>query len=190
MIEVHVDSIDAFLLGAEKDHKISIRFERTRKTDINGKPCTKADMELVILGQDETVFHANLMAAKSWFYMAQQKLRPKDKGEGLMISGITSRKFGYGLAISDDDLVRVNAYRSSTAHSEYVCEEAAEEVYGTVTKGPLVDSRFVVYFAFGSGAGRDGWWNGNEMAIQLEDVLDVMDVLYPDLFVIFELDHR
>lgn len=78
----------------------------------------------------------------------------------------------------------------------YINEEAAKDVQANViTKSDLTSNPFVHSFDYGKA--RDGYWDGSHTAIQLEDCIDVLKVLFPadDIFqsccykIVFELDH-
>jgi hypothetical protein len=43
---------------------------------------------------------------------------PKDEGLGVMVSGIVSRDFGFGLKLSQEDLQKVNKYRENKEYSD------------------------------------------------------------------------
>jgi len=185
-VEIHCDYVDEFLLGGDSDLELSVRFKRNFNSA--GEPATDADREVVLLGQDETIFYSNMMSSRSWFYKNQQKLEPKGPGASFMVSGVTSRKWGFGLELTGPELARVNAFRRDKM-PEYMSASAATEVMGTTAKADLIDSRFVVFFEQGSGSNKEGWWDGDNMIIQMEDIMDVMTALYPEYEIAFLLDH-
>jgi hypothetical protein len=44
-------------------------------------------------------------------------------------------------------------------------------------------------FEYGSGPGRDGYWNSEKFNSQVDEFLDAFDVLYPDRQLMLEVDH-
>ena len=105
-----------------------------------------------------------------------------------MVSAFTSRRFGFGKTITDVELGIVNRERRFE-RPNYSCEEATVAVHNSFVKVDLETSPFVREFYYGGGESREGWWNSDHMCVQMEDVLDVMATLHPDLQVVFEVDH-
>jgi hypothetical protein len=90
---------------------------------------------LICFGQDECIFKHALFIGKAWALPNGQKpMIPKDKGLGVMVSGIVSCKFGFGLQLSLEDLQKVNKYRESKECSDVL---AAMDKRGKVKKQPL-----------------------------------------------------
>ena len=54
-------------------------------------------------------------------------------------------------------------------------------------KKDLKDSPFVVYFELG--ANNEGYWTYNHMAIQFEDCVDCLKIVYPHFDFAFLIDH-
>jgi hypothetical protein len=98
----------------------------------------------------------------------------KTKVLGVMVSGIVSREFGFGLKVSYEDLQKVNKYRANKSYSDVL---AAMEKRDTATKQPLETSPFIVEFEYGANA--EGYWTYDHMVLQFEDCVDVLMVLYP-----------
>jgi hypothetical protein len=109
---------------------------------------------------------------------------PKDEGLGVMVSGIVSRTFGFGLKLSHEDLQKVNKYRENKEYSDAL---AAMDKRGTVKKQPLQSSPFVVKFEYGANA--EGYWTYDHMVLQFEDCVYVVKVLYPEYDYMFLFDH-
>ena len=72
---------------------------------------------------------------------------------------------------------------------KYADEEAAEDIYRTALKQPLVSDKspFLVLFEYGEN--KEGYWNYNKMVLQLEDAVDVLQVMHPDFDYVFLFDH-
>ena len=95
-----------------------------------------------------------------------------------MISAFQSREFGFGLKFTDEELNSVNEYRSG---KKYTDEDAAKEVKRDIYKKDLTCSPFVEYFQFG----KDNYWDYNHMALQIEDCIDCLKVIYPEYDYVF-----
>ena len=105
---------------------------------------------------------------------------PKSDVSTIMVSGICSRDFGLGVILSQDQLYEVNLNRTSpeSEFRHYVSESAALEIYGKTEKQKLTSRDCLIQF-FDVGINNDGYWRYNHMALQQEDVFDVLRVIYP-----------
>jgi len=143
------------------------------------------DPPLMVIGQDECVFSQFLLKSKMWTGPNKESpLLPKSEGDGRMLSGMQSRDFGFGLPMNADQLAQVNVAR---ANKKYVDTLAAMEVYRVVDKPPLTTSPFLRRITIG--ANNDGYWTSYHMAIQLEDCVDCLKILYPGYDFLFLFDH-
>jgi hypothetical protein len=141
----------------------------------------------MIIGQDESVFAQYLLGAKSWVGpKGQRPLLPKSEGDGYMLSAFVSREFGFGRLLTEDELARINSQRRTNG-ATYIDTHAAMEVLGTINKSPFTESPFVRYLFIG--ANNEGYWNSFYMSLQLEDVVDCLQVLYPEYDLVFLFDH-
>jgi hypothetical protein len=137
---------------------------------------------VLLIGQDESIFHQFLFSKMGWVgAKGESVLRPKSEGEGYMISAFVSRLWGFNeilsnMVLTDEVLEKVNARRKG---KHYVSTEAAEEVYGRTLKEDIIDYSPLVHL-FEYGAEKKGYWNYNHMALQVEDLMDCLPVLYPD----------
>jgi hypothetical protein len=84
-------------------------------------------------------------------------------------------------------LARINAIRKSDAMVKYVDQESAQEVYnveGTPVSKEASTSwqeiQDTLCLSFDHGKNRDGYWNNARMAVQTEDVGDILRGLFPD----------
>ena len=174
MYEYHVDDEDYFSEYGNTHYDFGGNWSVRR--DRNKKP-------LICIGQDECVFHQYYRHGRQWVGVNQQRaLLPKSQGASVMISAFQSREFGFGLQITNEELNRVNEYRNG---KKYADEDAAKEVKRNIYKNNLTCSPFVEYFQFR----KDNYWDYNHMALQLEDCVDCLKVLYPEYDFIFLLDH-
>jgi hypothetical protein len=139
---------------------------------------------IMIVGQDESVFAQYLLGAKTWVGpKGQRPLLPKSKGDGYtMLSAFVSREFGFGRLLTEDELVRINS-QQQTNGATYTDTHAAMEVLGRINKLPFTESPFVKYLFIG--ANNEGYWNSFYMSLQLEDVVDCLQVLYPKFDLVF-----
>ncbi|KAI2513104.1 hypothetical protein MHU86_1396 [Fragilaria crotonensis] len=142
---------------------------------------------IIIVGQDESVFAQYLLGSKTWIGPAGQRpLLPKSEGDGYMLSAFVSREFGFGRELTEAELVKINADRRGVGRT-YIDTQAALEIYGTTTKQVFTESPLVRYLYIG--ANNEGYWNSFHMSIQFEDVVDCLQVLYPDYEFVFLFDH-
>mmetsp|Transcript_24742 Transcript_24742/g.40115 ORF Transcript_24742/g.40115 Transcript_24742/m.40115 type:complete len:503 (+) Transcript_24742:505-2013(+) len=122
-----------------------------------------------------------MMSSKLWTGReGKQTLRPKDQGQGLMISAIKSRMFGWIRNLTDAQIAKVNWFRRNV-RNRYSDEAAAIKVNGSATKKDLtkdsvINRLFIFVFDYGNNA--EGYWTYDRMIIQLEDCLDALDALY------------
>lgn len=60
-------------------------------------------------------------------------------------------------------------------------------LYGNSMKRPLTESPFIRYLEHSSG--KEGYWTYRHMVIQIEDCIDCLQCIHPELEYEFELDH-
>jgi hypothetical protein len=140
---------------------------------------------LMIFGQNESVYNQFLLGNRQWVAPGGQRaLLPKTEGLSLVISGLQSRETGFGVTISQMQLDEMN----DTRHDQtYIDVDAALAIHGQALKKDLKQSPFVVYFELGSN--NEGYWTYNHMAIQFEDCVDCLKVLFPQFDFAFIFDH-
>ena len=176
MVELHVDSHPSF------QERMNATTMFGGNLSVRMPPNTKP---LIGFGQDECIFKQYLFTNKAWTTPEGQKpVIPKDEGLGVMISAFVSREFGFGMKLSDADLVQVNEKRQGKHYSDKL---AAMEKRGTSLKQPLVGSPFVVEFEYG--VNTEGYWTYDHMVLQMEDCSDVLNTLHPEFDFIFLFDH-
>ena len=172
----HVDDCDLF---QERMARESIFGGRRSVRFIEEEPCT------IILGHDEMVIKQFLLTGKGWFGPnGELPLLPKDEGEGVMVSGFVSREFGFGLTISEEQFQQINRNREG---AKYLDEEAALKVKGSKLKQPLKSDPSIREFY--PGANAQGWWTYDHFVLQVEDVRDVLNVIYPQFKFVLMVDH-
>ena len=79
---------------------------------------------------------------------------------------------GYGMTMNEDDLKKVNYYRSGKHYSDV---DAANMMLGSTLKKKLTKSPFVRDLEYG--ARKDGYWEYECMVLQLENCIDVLNAL-------------
>ena len=174
MYEYHVDDADYFMEHGNSHYDFGGNWSVRR--DVSKKP-------LISFGQDECIFHQYYRHGRQWVGVNQERaLLPKSPGASIMISAFQSREFGFGLKFTDEELNSINEYRSG---KKYTDEDAAKEVKCDIYKKDLTCSPFVEYFQFG----KDNYWDYNHMALQIEDCIDCLKVIYPQYDYVFLLDH-
>jgi hypothetical protein len=174
MVELHIDSCHLFAERANKETKyggwVSIQ---------------KAEDAFIMFGHDKCIFKKFHTTNKSWKAPnGETVLIPKDDGQGVMISAFQSREFDFGRQLSEQELTIVNNY---CANQKYADEKAAISLRGMDVKQPLKESPFVREFEYG--ANNEGYWSYEHMVLQMEDCLDAMRVLNPEVDVLLLLDH-
>jgi hypothetical protein len=138
-----------------------------------------------MFGHDESIFKQYHSTKSAWVDPdGKMTIMPKDDGQGLMISALQSREFGFGLEINDDMLERINETRRG---KKYMDESAAVAKRGTAEKKDLKTSPFVVEFEYG--ANNEGYWCYEHMVLQLEDCVDCIKVIAPQFDYLFLFDH-
>jgi hypothetical protein len=167
MIEYHVDEHESLLTlanGIEHGGYLSVRFP--------------IDLKLICLWvYDESAYMQHLYSTHQWVTdEGERPLMPKSNGYTLMISAFQSCEFGFGMQLSEEQLVKVNQHRDGKC---YIYEDAAEDINnGSKMKPALKTLPFLAYFE--TGANSDGYRSYSHMCVQLEDCLDCCNVLFPE----------
>ena len=137
---------------------------------------------LMIFVRDKSVYNHFLLGNWQWVAPGGQRaLLPKTEGLSLMISGLQSRETGFGVRISQMQLDEINDTRR---YQTYIDVDAALAIHG---QAHLKQSPFVVHFELG--LNNEGYWTYNHMAIQLEDCVDCLKVLFPQFNFAFIFYH-
>eukprot|EP00957_Ditylum_brightwellii_P109336 8340626-Ditylum_brightwellii.AAC.1 len=83
----------------------------------------------------------------------------------------------------------VNVFRKNKHYADL---EAAQRVYHSTKKKNLITDPFIYLFQYGNADGKEGYWSYDHMVLQLENVIDIICVVYGDngdcLFVIIPVD--
>lgn len=186
LFEVHEDRL--WHLGNDA---IQAEFDaKERQQSIRREDPTKK--RLIIIGQDECIFHQYLLNQKAWIGPnGEQSIDPKTIGEGFMISAFKSRDLGFGhRPFSEEDALKINRYRENKT---YIDKEAARTILGSDDKNRNEikagrDTPFLQYLLIGKS--NEGYWSSAHMAVQFEDVVDCCKALYGDAIdFLFLFDH-
>jgi hypothetical protein len=112
-------------------------------------------------------------------------LVPKDEAMGIIMSRtMMSQEFGWGLELSPEQLAKVKGKREG---KKYEDTESATAKKGNTVKAPLTKSLFMIEFKYGVNA--QGYWSYEYMVMQLEDYIDCLKVVYPEIDLVSLLDH-
>ncbi|KAJ1448442.1 hypothetical protein M885DRAFT_574313 [Pelagophyceae sp. CCMP2097] len=163
-------------------------------------------------GQDEAAFKAFSLPAWMWTIDGETSMRPKSEGAADMVTAFTSTASAFGLPLTKADLDAINTKRRDT---KYLSSESAilnlkahnaragagEQLTVTDLKQPLPftewytrDDGEVMYLSPGVcflrvGKNRDGYFNGDQFLIQVEDFVDCFEHVFPDHELLLEVDH-
>eukprot|EP00957_Ditylum_brightwellii_P145510 11079619-Ditylum_brightwellii.AAC.1 len=98
VVELHVNSWEEFVLDMSKNSKYGGNLN-IRK-DPNIKP-------IAVLCQDEVIFKKDFFSLKGWkMHNGETVLLPKTEVEGLIVSALQNRYWGFGFQLTEDDLKR------------------------------------------------------------------------------------
>jgi hypothetical protein len=101
-----------------------------------------------------------------------------------MVLAFQSREFGFGMNLSKQDLEMINEHQPG---KKYTDKTAALEIIRCHNQKNLSKSPFVHYIEIG--VNNEGWWDFNQMVLQLEDCVDCLKTLYPAINFIFLFEH-
>jgi hypothetical protein len=142
---------------------------------------------IIEVGQDESVYQQYTYSALGWKEKHKSQIRPKGDRDAVMLSVFFGPSIGFGGLDMEEPigaLERINAIRKSNAMVKFVDQESAQEVFnveGTVSKesfGSWQDVQDTLCLTFDHGKNRDGYWNNARMAVQTEDVGDILRGLF------------
>ena len=137
---------------------------------------------VIIIGQDESIYKQFSFSAKTWYTKdGVTKLLPKDDGHGLMVSACVSRSWGFlmdGNPALGNALPLINQLRLQMRHRTYISTESAMKIKGTAFKSEVVNSEsFTRFFQYGND--KEGYWCYDHIALQLEDIVDCLVIMFP-----------
>ena len=100
-----------------------------------------------------------------------------------MCSGFQAREFGLGCLIPEAVLQEINTKREG---HQYQSKKEAKIIYNMIEKKKIIDNPTRRFFR--SGANHEGFWTAAHAKLQLEDVADVLQTLYPAFDFLFLFD--
>jgi len=141
----------------------------------------------ILIGQDECIIKENIFSSKQWNGSeGQNTIRPKDDGHAWMLSAFISRAWSFNVEqlLTKEKLSEINMHRQQ---QHYISIKSVIETKGTSLKSDIVDCSPFCHF-FDYGANKEGYWNFHHAALQLEDLVDCLVVLFPDVDFVFLFD--
>lgn len=193
-VKVHVDYLD------EETHEVfrkemmakygvpGLYYYDVGSDDWNTFPCRhrhdravcKCHLPLYHVGQDEAIFKQFALPSCCWSIRGKIKLRPKSEGQGVMVSAFFCEVRGFGLRLTKPEIDIINATR----------RERSLATGRPLRKDIEYDSSpGLIFFEYGNGKGKQGYWDGAKFQEQVIDFLDVLEILYPNMQVLIEVDH-
>jgi hypothetical protein len=125
MVEYHVNSLSLFqdrMSTTEFGGNLSVRLK-------------EGEQPILSFSHDECIYKQYLLTKKAWTLPSgENKMVPKDEGQGVMISALQSREFGFGLPITEEQIRRVNVARMGQHYKDV---DAAKKYKGTTEKQKL-----------------------------------------------------
>ena len=117
---------------------------------------------VIYFDQDECIFKSNQDEYKSWVLPGMTALRPKTEGSGLMISGFRSWEAGW-LTISEEEKAILEAQLGRSLKYFHA--------HG--------DGLYHSYHKFDYGKNREGYWDGEKMVYQVDEVVLAAEMRFP-----------
>ena len=188
LIKVHVDFLDEesharyrskmmTTVGRPGDYYYDIGDDRWNDFKCKHRHDTsvcKCHLPVYHIGQDEAVFKQYALPSKSWRVDGKIKLRPKSEGQGVMVSALVDEWRGFGLPMTSAEIDLVNNVREREA------SRTGSTPRAKIKEG---ESPGLIFFQYGNGRGKEGYWE------QCADFMDVIEILYPDMQILLEVDH-
>ena len=142
----------------------------------------KCHLPLMHWGHDEAVFWSNSLSSLEWTIDGERALRPKNPGRGVMVSTFVCEKRGFGIHITNDEWLQVEAiYKQfSEKHKWFKVEEPLT---------PEHDRQIgLILFDYGNNkpkedlseddALRTGWWNCAKFTVQCDFIKQCFEILH------------
>ena len=140
----------------------------------------KCKLPVYHVGQDEAVFKQFAMPSCTWSINGKTKLRPKTEGMGIMVSSFFCERRGFGFALTEAEIQLVNARRAE--RWRLTGEPVRKDVESCSSPG-------LIFFKYGNGRGKQGYWDGEKFQQQCTDFMDVLEIIYPNMQILIEVDH-
>lgn len=137
-------------------------------------------MPIYHIGQDEAVFKQFALPSRFWVVKGKTKLRPKTEGMGIMVSAVFDEWRGFGLPLTESEVTLINS--TLNARAEAAMKPLPQEL-------KFGESPGLIFFQYGNGKGKQGYWDGVKFQEQCNDFMDILEILYPDMQILLEVDH-
>lgn len=131
----------------------------------------KCQRPLYHIGQDEAIFKQNALPAFRWSVNGRSALRPKSEGQGIMVSAMWCERRGFGFPITQQEMVKINRARVGTDLPQLERDQ----------------SPGLVFFQYGKC--KEGYWDGLKFQQQCVQFINAVEVLYPTMQIVLEVDH-
>ena len=105
-----------------------------------------------------------------------------------MVPAFQSREFGYRQKLTEEEVAIINEFRRHHLPN-YTEMESALKIMGKVEKERLKESPFSIFFQYGTGDGKEGYWTYDHMCLQFEECVDCIQSLYPQFESVWMFDH-
>ena len=198
--EYHVDKSSYFQELGNAMHPDGATFSKFAPT-----PTEDPDTwPLLVVGQDEATFKSMTFKKRIWAQDDLVPLFPKSQGQGLMVSGFFARHCGFHFEVTNEQLAKINANREGKTYSMQVVakEERKQRIdsancqrknkvpvpTGPVMKEPLTRENLPWVRFLNIGVNREGFFTWEKFYIQIEDLMDCLEVMYPRHQICFEMD--
>jgi hypothetical protein len=186
MVELHVDDNEVFEKFSLETHmggNLSVRFPTAEFNDIgqckhgHSKEHCKCHLPVWHMGQDESIFKAFQRSKRQWVVGGIRGLRKKTDGPGEMVCAFQDRHLGFGFPMTEAQMQFVNEFREQ-------CGKIA------LDRSPGI--RFLEYRNMenkaGTATGKEGWWDWDKFEVQLVDLVEAFELLYPGYQLMVEID--
>ena len=138
--------------------------------------------------QDTTVFKRYLFGWKYWVgHCCETWLLPQCNSYPRMVPGFVRCSFRAGLHVTQIELDKANQRRTSDEWWSYSWINEANTAHCTAKMKEIHHKQTLIQF-FDVGINLEGFWNYDQMAIQVEDVVDVLSVKFLHFYFLFLLD--
>lgn len=132
------------------------------------------------IGQDEAVFKQFALSSRTWSVEGKTKLRPKTEGMGIMVSAVFDEWRGFGLPLTLEEITLINT--TFDARALAADTPPPKKLKVGESPGPI-------FFQYGNGKGKQGYWDGLKFQDQCNDFMDVVEIVHPDMQILLEVDH-
>ena len=102
-----------------------------------------------------------------------------------MVSAFVSRDFGMGIKLTKEELKEANERRMSNEWGFCLSKIEANNIYGLTKKKT---GKLTLVSFFDVEVNLEGFWNYDQMALQVEDIFDVLAIKYPEFDILFLFD--